>query len=59
MPLAFGVNDFVSDAVGKEVRRCPVKGYGIYYLVNDEEEVVYVVAFAHIGRDVPRMLQED
>ena len=38
MPLAFGVNDFVSDAVGKEMRRCPVKGYGIYYLVNDEEK---------------------
>ncbi|MDO4807991.1 MAG: type II toxin-antitoxin system RelE/ParE family toxin [Coriobacteriales bacterium] len=50
-PRLFGVDFDVSEAVGLQVRRCMARGYEIYYLVDDEREVVSVIAFIHGSRD--------
>lgn len=46
-PSLFGVDFDVSEAVGVQVRRCMAKGYEVFYLVDDERQVVPVVAFLH------------
>ena len=57
-PNLFGVDLFVSEAVCRQIRRCAVKRYGIYYTIDDEEKAVYVVAFSHGLRDTPAIIRE-
>ena len=52
-PRLFGVDLFVSEAVSRQIRRCPVKRYGIYYTIDEEQKTIYVVAFSHGLRDTP------
>ena len=56
-PLLFGVDLHVSEALNMQIRRCPVKRYGIYYLVDDAAQAVYVVGFAHQRRDTSSLLE--
>lgn len=56
-PLLFGVDFDVSEAVGRQVRRCQAKHYGIYYLVDEEKNLVTVLAFIHHLRDTPKILR--
>jgi plasmid stabilization system protein ParE len=56
-PKLFGVDFDVSEAVSKQVRRCAVKRYGIYYTIDDEERAVHVVAFSHSLRDTPAIVR--
>lgn len=57
-PLLFGVDMHVSEALNMQIRRCPVKRYGIYYFVNESTRTVYVVGFAHALRDTPSLLEK-
>ena len=50
-PSLFGVDFDVSETVGAQVRRCMAKGYEVFYLVDDERKVVFVIAFLHGSRD--------
>ena len=56
-PRLFGVDLYVSEAVNRQVRRCPVKRYGIYYTIDEEKKTVHVVAFTHGLRDTPDVIQ--
>lgn len=56
-PLLFGVDIDVSEAVGKQVRKCQVKHYGIYYFVDEKESLIQVVAFVHDLRDTPTIIR--
>ena len=57
-PRLFGVDLYVSEAVSRQVRRCPVKRYGIYYTIDDEDKAIYVVAFTHGLRDTPGVIRK-
>ncbi len=57
-PLLFGVDLYVSEAIGRQVRRCPVKRYGMYFTVDEDAGKIYIVAFTHSLRDTPRILSE-
>ena len=57
-PFLFGVDLIVSEALNMQIRRCPVKRYGIYYFVDENIHAVYVVGFAHSLRDTPSLLEE-
>lgn len=46
----------MSDAVGVEVRRCPVKGYAMWFTIDDTERIVDVIAFLHGRQDTLRHL---
>ena len=50
-PRLFGVDLDVSESAGMQVRRCMARGYELFYLVDDEREVVSVIAFMHGSRD--------
>ena len=55
-PLLFGVDFFVSEAIEMQVRRCPVKRYGAYYIVDETARKVFVVAFVHTLRSVSEII---
>lgn len=57
-PRLFGVHLHVSEAVNRQVRRCPVKRYGLHYTIDDESKAIYVVAFTHGLRDTPSVMWE-
>ena len=40
------------------VRFVPVKNYLVFYMVNDEEEIVSVARILYGGRDISRQLEE-
>ncbi|WP_130812622.1 type II toxin-antitoxin system RelE/ParE family toxin [Olsenella sp. Marseille-P4559] len=50
-PLLFDFDLEVSEAVGKKIRKCQVKHYGTYYLVDEKANLAQVVAFIHGLRD--------
>jgi plasmid stabilization system protein ParE len=53
-PRLFGVDFDVSEAVSKQVRKCLVKGYSIFYTIDDGQRTVNIVAFVHELRDTQR-----
>ena len=55
-PLLYAVNEGMSEMTGTEVRRCPVKGYAIWFTVDEAEDAVDIVAFLHGRQDAPRHL---
>ena len=57
-PRLFGVDLFVSEAVSRQIRRCPVKRYGIYYAIDEGQKTIYVVAFSHGLRDTPTIMRK-
>ena len=57
-PRLFGVDLFVSEAVSRQIRMCPVKRYGIYYTIDEEQKTIYVVAFSHGLRDTPTIIRK-
>lgn len=55
-PSLFGVDFEVSEAVGMQIRHCMVKGYEVYYHVDDAHKIVFVVAFLHGSRDAAPLI---
>ncbi len=55
-PRLFGVDFNVSEAIGLQVRHCMVRGYELYYLVDDNCKAVSIIAFMHGSRDVASII---
>ena len=50
-PSLYGVDFAVSEAVGLRIRHFMVRGYEVFYCVDDEHSTVIVLAFLHGSRD--------
>lgn len=57
-PRPFGVDFDVSEAVSKQVRKCLVKRYSIFYTTDDDKRTVSIVAFVHELRDTQRYFRQ-
>ncbi|MBR3316300.1 MAG: type II toxin-antitoxin system RelE/ParE family toxin [Atopobiaceae bacterium] len=55
-PSLFGVDFDVSEAVAARVRHCMVKGYEVYYQVDEASHRVLVLALLHGSRDAVRIM---
>lgn len=55
-PYIFGLDLFVSEALNRQIRRCSVKRYSFYYLIDDQRQLISVVAFTHGLQDSVTLL---
>lgn len=55
-PLLYAVDEDMAGMVGAEVRHCPVKGYALWFTVDDAAGAVDIVAFLHGRQDIRRHL---
>ena len=55
-PYIFGLDLYVSEALNRQIRRCPVKKYAVYYLIDDENRKVFVIGFMHGLQDSASLL---
>ena len=57
-PSLYGVDFAVSEAVGLCIRHFMVKGYEVFYCVDDDNATVAVIAFLHGSRDVESIISD-
>lgn len=57
MPETFPRHKIASEAAGLPVHRAPVKQYGVFYTIDNNEHLVVILAFLHERQDIPKHLE--